>query len=162
MAQTTITANPAVGLPGTFATGHATPLNTRSLEAAAAITVGKFVVVTANDSSTCEVPDAIGEAASGRGIGIALRPASGATAYAAGETVTIGYSGEFWVVAEDTGCVAGDQCFIRGANAGTYGLGSFRSDADTNGAVALPNAVFTTTAGAAGALVKVWIDGPFI
>jgi len=162
MAQTTITANPTVALAGTFATGTATPLNTRSLEAAETIPVGKFVVFTVNDSSTCELPDAIAEAESGRGLGVALRPASGATSYAAGETVTIGHAGEFWVVAEDTGCIAGADAWVRGANAGTYGFGSFRSDVDTNGASQVPNAVFTSDASAAGALVKVWLNGPFI
>lgn len=162
MPQTTISANPTAGIVGTFATGEATPLNTRSMLAAETITVGKFVVITAGSDVTCELPDAQAEASSGRGLGIALRPASGATSYAAGEMVLIGHTGEFWVTAEDTGCAAGDQCFIRGATAGTYGLGSFRSDVDTANATALPNAVFTSTAGAAGATVKVWLKGPFI
>ena len=162
MAQTSITANPAVGLAGTFATGEATPLNTRSSIAAETITVGKFVVVTADDATTCELPDAIAEAASGRGLGIAMRPASGATTYTAGETVTIGYRGEIWTVGEDTGVIAGADAWVRGASAGTYGLGSFRSDLDTDQAVQLPNAVFTSNAAAAGDLVKVWLNGPFI
>jgi hypothetical protein len=162
MPQTAITANPAVAVAGTFATGTATPLNTRSLEAVETIVVGKFVVVTANDATTCEYPDAEAEAGSGRGLGIALRSASGATSYSAGETVTIGYAGEFWVVGEDTGCIAGAQAWVRGANAGTYGLGSFRSTVDTNGAAAVPNAVFTSDAGSAGDLVRVWLNGPFI
>ena len=162
MAQTSITANPAVGLAGTFATGQSTPLNTRSLEAAEAITVGKFVVVTADDASTCENVDATGEVTGGRLLGIALRPASGATAYAAGETVTIGCVGEFWVVGEDTGCIAGVPAFIRFADPGTYGLGSVRSDADTADAVAMANAVVTSNAAAAGDLIRIWINGPFV
>jgi len=162
MAQTSITANPAVAVAGTFATGTATPLNTRSLEAAETITVGKFVVVTADDSSTCELPDATGEVTGGRTVGIALRPASGATSYASGETVTIGTNGEFWVVAEDTGVIAGINPFVRFADAGTYGLGSIRVDADTSDAVALPNAVVTSDTVSAGDLVRVWINGPFV
>ena len=162
MAQTSIAANPTVAVAGTFATGTATPLNTRSLEAAETITVGKFVVFTVDDSSTCELPDAQAEPASGRGLGIALRPASGATSYAAGETVTMGYAGEFWVVAEDTGVIGGAVAFVRGATAGTYGLGSFRSDVDTSNAVQLPSGTFTSDAAAAGDLVKVWLNGPFV
>jgi hypothetical protein len=162
MAQTSITANPTVAVAGTFATGEGTPLNTRSLEAAETITVGKFVVVTANDSSTCELPDADTEPEGGRGLGIALRPASGATSYSAGETVTIGHTGEFWVVAEDTGVIAGVQAHIRHTTPGTYGLGSFRSDTDTADADALPNAVFTSDTVSAGDLVRVWLNGPFI
>jgi hypothetical protein len=162
MAQTTIQANPSVAVAGTFATGEATPQNTRSLQAAETIPVGKFVVVTADNADTCELPDGATEPGGGRGVGVALRPASGATSYAAGETVTIAHRGELWVVGEDTGIVAGGQCFVRGADAGTYGLGSFRSDADTADADALPNGVFTSDAAAAGDLVKVWINGPFI
>ena len=162
MAQTTITANPAIGLAGTFATGEATPLNTRSSIAAETITVGKFVVVTADDADTCELPDADSEADGGRGLGIAMRPASGATTYSAGETVTIGYRGEIWSVGEDTGCIAGAPAWVRHSTAGTYGLGSFRSDIDTANADQVPNAVFTSNAAAAGDLVKVWLNGPFI
>jgi hypothetical protein len=162
MAQTSIAVNPTVAVAGTFATGIGTPLNTRSLEAADTIAVGKFVVVTVDDATTCEVPDAIAEAGSGRGLGIAMRPASGATSYSAGETVTIAYTGEIWTVGEDTGVIAGAIAWVRGANAGTYGLGSFRSDLDTNGAVELPNAVFTSNAASAGDLVRVWLNGPFI
>jgi hypothetical protein len=145
-----------------FATGEGTPLNTRSLEAAETITVGKFVVVTVDDSSTCEIPDAATEPEGGRGLGIALRPASGATSYSAGETVTIGHTGEFWVVAEDTGAIAGVQAHIRHTTAGTYGLGSFRSDVDTADADPLASAVFTSNAASAGDLVRVWLSGPFI
>jgi hypothetical protein len=162
MAQTTVTTNPAVAVAGTFATGYATPLNTRSLEAAETIAVGKFVVVTADDSSTCEYPDATGEVTGGRLLGVALRPASGATSYAAGETVTIGSTGEFWVEGEDTGVIAGVPAFIRFADAGTYGLGSVRSDADTADAVAMVSAVVTSNAASAGDLVRVWLNGPFI
>lgn len=162
MPQTTITSNPAAAVAGTFATGESTPLNTRSLEAAEAIPVGKFVVVTVDDADTCELPDAAAEVTSGRIVGVAMRPASGATSYAAGETVTIAHRGEIWVEGEDTGVVAGGSVFVRGADPGTYGLGSARSDADTADAAALPNAVFTSGAAAAGDLVKVWINGPFI
>lgn len=162
MAQTSISSNPAVGVAGTFATGESTPLNTRSLIAAETITAGKFVVVTVDDASTCEQPDATGEVTGGRMVGVALRPADGSTSYAAGETVTIAHQGEIWVAGEDTGVVAGGSVFVRFADAGTYGLGSARSDADTADAVAAPNAVFTSNAAAAGDLVKVWISGPFI
>lgn len=162
MPQTSVTSNPTAGIAGTFATGTGTPLNTRSLIAAETIPVGKFVVVTADDSSTCELPDADTEPEAGRGVGVALRPASGATSYNAGETVTIGHVGEFWVVAEDTGAIAGAPAWVRHTTPGTYGLGSFRSDTDTDTADQLPNAVFTSNAASAGDLVKVWLMGPFV
>lgn len=147
MPQTTITANPAVAVAGTFATGTATPLNTRSSIAAETINVGAFVVVTVNNADTCELPDATGELA--RGLGIALRPASGATTYSAGEEVTIGYAGEFWV-APVTAVVAGAAVKVA-----VTGTGAFD---DTTGE-ALPNSLFTSSG---STLVKVWLNGPFV
>jgi len=148
MAQTTITADPAVAVAGTFATGTSTPLNTRSAEAAETINVGAFVVQTAG-GTTCELPDAATEVNGGRGLGIAMRPASGATTYAAGETVTIGHTGEIWV-APVTAVAAGAPALVA-----VTGTGAFD---DTTGE-ALPNAVFTS---AGSDLVKVWLTGPFI
>lgn len=157
MAQTTITAAPDAAIAGTFATGKATPLNSSSAIAAETITVGKLVVLTAG-GTTCELPDGAGEPASGRALGIALRPASGATSYASGETVTIGHTGEFWVEAQ-AAVAAGNQATIR-VSAGGDGLGSF-DDVDDASMDPLPNAVYRS-AGGAGALVKVWLSGPFI
>ena len=148
MAQTTIAANPSVAVAGTFATGVATPINSRSAEAAETIVVGRFVTTTAG-ATTCEYPDTAGEVNGGRGLGVAMRPASGATSYAAGETVTIGYAGEIWV-APVTAVAAG-----AGALVAVTGTGAFD---DTTGE-ALPNGVFTS---AGSTLVKVWLNGPFV
>jgi len=148
MAQTTITASPAAGVVGTFANATASPQNTRSAIAAETIPVGAFVVVTAG-AETCELPDAANEVNGGRGLGIAMRPASGATSYSSGEEVTIGHTGEIWVDPV-TSVAAGAAVLV--AITGTGALD------DTTGE-ALPNAVFTS----AGAdLVKVWLSGPFV
>ena len=69
MAQTTITTNPAAGQAGTPAS--ALGLQRISKVAAEAITPGKAVVITADDETTCEQPDATGEVTGGRLLGIA-------------------------------------------------------------------------------------------
>ena len=51
MAQTSIAANPTVAVAGTFATGYATPLNTRSLEAAETIPVRLPLVIAAAETN---------------------------------------------------------------------------------------------------------------
>jgi hypothetical protein len=147
MAQTTITAAPAAGIVGTFATSSAAPQHTRSAIAAETIPVGTFVVFTAG-AETCELPDAATEVNGGRGLGIAMRPASGATSYATGEEVTIGYSGEIWVTPV-TSVAAGASALVA-----ITGTGAFD---DTTGE-SLPNAVFTSSGTGP---VKVWLSGPF-
>lgn len=148
MAQTTITAAPGLGVVGTFASATNAPNHTRSAIAAETIPVGAFVTTTAA-ATTCELPDAAGEVDGGRGLGVAMRPASGATSYAAGETVTIGYSGEIWV-APVTAVAAGAAALVAVTGTGLFD--------DTTGE-ALPNAVFTS---AGTALAKVWLNGPFV
>ena len=159
MAQTTMTTNPGAGQAGTFATSVG--VRTISKVAAEAITPGKGVVITADDQTTCEQPDATGEVTGGRFLGIALLDHKRTTAaYAAGDVVTIAVEGEVWVAVEDA-ATAGSQPFVRFADPGSTGLGSFRSDADTADAVGLPNAVFTSTQTSAGGLAKVKLGGVF-
>jgi hypothetical protein len=155
MAQTAITTDPAVAQAGTFASTVAGATQVISKLAAGTIPVGKLVVVTVNNANTCEVPDATGEVTGGRALGIAIidHRKTTMTSYAAGETVQIAIAGEVWVTAEDA-VTAGVQPFVRFADAGSTGLGSFRSDADTADAVALPNAVWASTTSGAG-LAKV-------
>jgi hypothetical protein len=159
MAQTTVTANPAVAQAGTFATAVDGAFQVISKLAAVACVPGKLVVVTVNAEHTCEPPDATGEVTGGRALGIALidHRKTTMTSYAIGETVQIATEGEVWVAAEDA-VTAGAPCFVRFADAGSTGLGSFRSDADTADAVALPNAIFTSSTTGAG-LAKVRLLG---
>ena len=161
MAQTAMTLNPAAGQAGTFATA----LGTRTISriAAEAITPGKYVVLTANDDSTCEQPDATaeisGSATLARGLGIALLDHERTTAaYAAGDVVRIAVEGEVWVQVEDA-VVAGLIPFVRFSTPGSTGLGSFRSDADTAKAIGLPGSVYSSTQGSAAGLAKVTISG---
>lgn len=160
MAQTTMTANPAIGQAGTFANN----VGTATIQRVAAETIapGTYVVVTADDDSTCEYPDATGEVAgtatAARGLGIAMLDHKRTTAaYSAGDTVTIMTVGEIWVATEDSS-TAGERPFVRFADAATT-LGTFRSDADTADAVALPGSVWVSTQGTAGGLAIVKLGG---
>lgn len=159
MAQTSITSDPAVGIAGQWADAQDGANETISKNAVETITAGKGVVLTVDDDATCEQPDATGEVTGGRFLGIALRPPDGGTTYAAGETVRIARAGTVWVAAEEA-VTAGASAFCRFADPGATGLGSFRSDADTADAVALPNAIFASTTAAAG-LAKVKLGGVF-
>lgn len=158
MAQTAIQANPSVGQAGSLAS--ALGYKVVSKVAAEAITPGVFVVLTADDEHTCELPDATGEVTGGRGLGVALLdPTRETAAYAAGDVVSILTAGEIFVLVEDS-AVAGAAPFVRFADAATT-LGTFRSDADTADAVALPNAVWASTQASAAGLAVVRLGGVF-
>lgn len=136
---------PALGLPGQPKTVG----DRVSLIAAEAIKPGKLVVVTADNAGTCELPAATGEITDGRAVGIAIRDRhlpDTDLEYQIGDEVLIQTSGEVWVETE-AAAVAGGKAFVRFSAAGAEELGSFRDDEDTSDAVALPGAVFTSTAG---------------
>lgn len=158
MAQTTITTNPAVGQAGSLAsTLDGCEIITKV--AAEAIVPGCFVVLTADDETTCELPDATGEAAGPRGLGVALHDPNRTTAnYAVGDMVQILTRGEIWVSTEDA-VTAGNTAFVRFADAATT-LGTFRSDADTADADDVIGATYTKGNGAAG-LAVVKLNGQF-
>jgi hypothetical protein len=163
MAQTTISTNPAIGRTGTWATAVGTAREFISKTAAEAITPGKYVVLTRDNDSTCEQPDATeeisGNALIAVGLGIALRdPHSTSENYAAGDTVLIAVSGEVWVTVEEA-VVAGTIPFVRFSTPGSTGLGSFRSDADSAKAIGLPGSVYSSTQATAAGLAKVTLSG---
>ncbi len=160
MAQTSITANSAIGQAGTFANNVRTATIARV--ANETIPPGAYVVVTADDDSTCELPDAeaevTGDTTTARGLGIAMLDHRRTTAnYSAGDVVTIMTHGEIWVATEDSS-TAGDRPFVRHTDAATT-LGTFRSDADGTDADALPGAVWISTQGSAAGLAIVKIGG---
>lgn len=149
MAQTTMTANPGAALAGTFASSLDNANEVIYRRATETIPPGVLVVVTVDDENTCDLPNATGEVTGGRALGIALIDRSStSTNYASGDMVRIAVSGEVWVDAEEA-VTAGGAAFVRFADAATT-LGTFRSDADTADAVALPNAKFSTSTAAAG------------
>ena len=158
MPQTEILSNPAVGQAGQPARAGYKTINRFAAEA---IEPGKFVVITVNNDKTCELPDADSEVDSGRGLGVAMLDSKrSTTTYAAGDVVTIIVDGEVWVKVEDSS-TAGAAPFVRYTATGNEELGSFRSDADTADADAVPNAVFTSTQSVAGKLAKVKLGGVF-
>jgi len=136
---------PAKGLPGQPKTVG----DRVSLIAAEAIKPGKLVVVTVDNEATCELPNATGEVTGGRALGIAIRDrhlTDSDLEYQAGDEVLIQTSGEVWVTTE-AAAVSGGKAYVRFSATGAEELGSFRDDADTSDAVALPGAVFSSTAG---------------
>jgi len=78
---------------------------------------------------------------------------AGTEGYPIGAPMNILTKGCVWVTVEN-GCAAGDAVFVRGVVAvpGQV-LGAFRSAADANNAIAVPNARFLTAAGAGGLAV---------
>jgi hypothetical protein len=156
-----MTLNPAIGQAGTFASALGT--RTISRVAAEAITPGKYVVLTRDDDTTCEQPDATeeisGNALIAVGLGIALLEHNRTTAaYAAGDTVTIAVEGEVWVEVEEA-VVAGTIPFVRFSTPGSTGLGSFRTDEDTAKAIGLPGSVYSSTQASVAGLAKVTLSG---
>ncbi len=100
------------------------------------------------------LPSATGEITAGTFQGIAIAdvsyPNDDGTGYSQQSSIPIQRDGSIWVLTEDA-CVDGGQVFCRFQDPQTgFGLGSFRSDADTADAVAVPGAIFRRTSGAGG------------
>jgi hypothetical protein len=123
-------------------------------------------VVTRTDATTtrgCVLPDATGEITDGDCLGITIfdsnKPYVSAThEYEQYDAVPVLRSGQIWMMAEDA-CTEGNAVFVRFVAGGSEELGRVRSDADTADAVALPNAIFRSSAGA-GELIKVELNLP--
>ena len=148
MAQTTITANPAVGQEGQLATSA--PFSLSSRVSAGAVPVG-FLVVQGATSAECTVPGVTGDVTGGSALGIAKLDASRSTAaYADNEQVTIVTAGEVWVNAT-TAATAGGVVYV------VHATGAIRGTADAS-ATALPNATFLTSG---TGLQKVKLGGVF-
>jgi hypothetical protein len=108
----------------------------------------------ATSGTQCRLPRLTGEITAGTFLGIAvldtMREANGGNGYPNQSAVVIKEYGRIYVQVEDA-VTAGGQVFCRFQDPQTgYGLGSFRSDADTADAVAVPGAVYKTSASAGG------------
>lgn len=106
------------------------------------------------------LPFATGEVSTERlALGVAVHNQASENALVSSGLSEVGYPsqsamsilrrGLVWVVVEDA-VVAGGAAFVRFVASATEQLGSFRSDADSGDAVALPNARFKTSASAGG------------
>lgn len=158
MPQTSVTA-PAAGQEGTFASAIGRDVTSRV--AAEELVPGTLCVITTG-ADTVEQPDLTGDVTGIGAIGIVLLDENRVTAnYSAGESVPIAIRGDVWVLTEDSSA-SGVAPFVRfaDASAAPFELGSFRSDADTADAVALPNAYWGSTQATAGGLAIVRLNMP--
>ena len=108
----------------------------------------------AASGTQCRLPTATGEITAGTFLGIARAdtslPNDAGNGYTDRSAVSIQRDGPIWVRTEDA-CVKGGQVFCRFQDPHTgFGLGSFRSDADTADAVAVPGAMFMLDSGVSG------------
>ena len=133
----------------------------------ATIQFGKFVVrdTWSGLAKSAHLPSLTGEiTAIGTSLGVAVHSHANEQAY---QTTNVGYAayssmdvllkGRIWVTVE-TAVAVGDQAYVRFSADTSAGekLGSFRNDADSTDAVALPHAIFERAASAGGvALLRI-------
>ena len=126
---------------------------------------GVFVTQDANITgqgadNIARLPFATGEVSTERlGLGVSVHSQATENALASAGQTEVGYKtqsamsilrqGLIWVQVEDA-VVPGGAAFVRFVAGAGEQLGSFRSDADSGDAVALPNSRFKTSAGAGG------------
>lgn len=154
--QTTHAINMPVARAGLVAdSGIVQDTISRLAEDAAGALAGTFVVPGTDAENQAIVPTTAAEITDGDGLGVVMydaskEPARTAAAIAAGaeydveDMLPLVDKGRIWVRC-DAGAtiVANTPAFVRfAAGAGGSVLGSFREDADTATAAALPNAVF--------------------
>lgn len=166
--QTSYSQSPPIAAEGALASasgGYEQLLPAISLDTNGAIKFGRAVRVAtapAGDGlAIVELPNATGEVTGDTFYGVSVRDgtiensdADSFNGYATGETLTVMRRGTIWVISEDAVTAVGTPAFVRfTAEAPDLDIGSFRTDADTDKAVALPGALFMSTC-AAGGLVK--------
>jgi hypothetical protein len=154
--QTVHAINMPVAFPGLVAdSGITQDVISRLVEDAAGAKVGTLLVPGTDAEKQAIVPTTSAEITDGTGLGVVMydaskEPATSAAAIAAEneyddeQSVPLVTKGRVWVLC-DAGAtiVANSQAFVRfTAGAGGTRLGTFREDADTASAAALPNAVF--------------------
>ena len=151
----------SLGYPGCVADAVNTVKESKA--AAAAVPFGTLVcrrASPADGQDVCANPAATADVTA-RAYGIALRDETRkhGTGYEINDQVTYLRRGRVWVTVED-GVTGGAAVFVRfTVEAPDLQLGTFRSDADTDKAVALPGAVYRTSA-SAGGLAMVEINLP--
>lgn len=153
--QTAFTYDRALGYPGCVVDAVDTVRESKA--AAAAVPFGTLVcrrASPADGQDVCANPAATADVTA-RAYGIALRDETRkhTTGYETNDQVTYLRRGRIWVTVEDN-VVGGAAAFVRfTVEAPDLQLGTFRSDADTDKAVALPGAIFRTSASAGGLAV---------
>lgn len=169
MSQTTYNTTPPIAAEGEIGTsGPVDLISGIANDTNAVIPFGKFVVTktaaAGGEIPEVELPNATGEVTGVYALGVVVRDRTiendSATAFAGytdGEVLTIMRRGRIWVISEDAVSSAGAAAFVRFVAGVGEVLGSFRTDADTSDAVALPGARFMTTCDAGG-LVLLELD----
>lgn len=147
------------GLAGELADIGPTDIVTRANADSAAIAFGVFVTKGANEGEAV-LPTATGQVTGPEGLGVVLRSHTQPQdeGYAVSDPMPVIKKGRVWVPVEDA-VTAESAAFVRFAVNTTEQLGAFRSDADTDKAVALPGAKFVSDA-AAGALALLDLNLP--
>lgn len=150
--QTSYVFDKALGYPGCVVDAANTLKESKA--AAAAVPFGTLVcrrASPADGQDVCANPAATADVTA-RAYGVALRDETRkhTTGYETNDQVTFLRRGRVWVTVEDA-VVGGAAAFVRfTVEAPDLQLGTFRSDADTDKAVALPGAVFRSSASAGG------------
>ncbi len=152
--QTAVLANNVAAIEGMVANSSSNN-EIQAAIAATAIPFGRFVNITtpSDGSSTQKVSlvDATGDITGVSALGVAIADTAreaAAGGYAIAEVVPVLVKGEIWVRAEDA-VTAPAAAWVRfTAGATVYTIGRFRTDVDTDKAVALPGARFMTSCGA--------------
>lgn len=160
MPQTSISNDPAVGLPGLFAFPMMPRrVMSRTVNQVGGIPFGVFVSRQADER--VKLPTTSGEITA-TGEGFAVRDplkeqdASSIGLYANGDEIAVMRSGYIWVYAEAAVTEEGAVYARHTANGGLTQLGAVRGDADTANAALVPNARFvSSTSGAGLAIVEV-------
>lgn len=164
MAQTSILARPVAGYSGQLALSHPYESVSKVVGGSAAIAAGLFVVRGTDLDREAVVPAATTDITGGKALGFALwkgmhiNPSTITNtdrgSYQPDETMPVVKRGYIWVRCE-TVFVAGTKVFVRFTVNGDNVPGGVRNDADTDKAVALPDARFENSGSAAGlALIR--------
>lgn len=147
------------GLAGQLADIGPTDIVTRINAHSAAVPFAVFVTKGANEGEA-RLPSASAEVTGLAGLGVVLRSHTQPQneGYAVGDPMAVIKKGRVWVPVENA-VAAESAAFVRFAVNTTEQTGAFRSDADTDKAVALPGAKFVSDA-AAGALALLDLNLP--
>ena len=155
--QTSVTVNPASGMPG--ALYDLSPHDIVTRIATVAIPFGALVVFSGEN---CALPAVSADITAGQ-IAIALRDddkpsggsiplASSGSGYQIGDPVKCLRKGKVWVTPEEGTSTAGAAVFGRFTVNGALAPGGFRSDVDSAKAVAIPRAQYFTAASTTASL----------
>lgn len=128
------------------------------------------VYKTASGAPYADLPTLTGEITAGTALGVSLWdpvkeqtsiPGSTSGKYLAGEPIALVRKGRVTVNCE-VSCVEGAAVFVRFTSDGgsNTDLGTFRHDADTGKAVALPGAVWRTTISSGGGKAEIELNLP--